>query len=231
MGEKFSPESIVNSASRLGCKSIAYTYSEPVIFMEYAYDTAKLAVDKGLKNVFVTNGYATEEALRKIFPYLHGANIDLKSMREEFYRENCGASLKPVLESIRLHKRLGIWIEVTTLVIPGMNDSDEELREIAEFIKGVGEGIPWHVSRFYPSYMMIDVPPTPLETIRKARDIGLESGLRYIYQGNVPGEGEHTICYNCGELLIERFGYHVRKVRVLDFRCDSCGVEVDGVWK
>ena len=231
MGKDVSPEEIVEAAKRMECESIAYTYTEPVIFMEYAYDTAKLAVEKGIKNVFVTNGYVTEEALREVAPCLHAANIDLKSFSDKFYRENCGARLEPVLEAIKLHRKLGIWIEITTLIIPKLNDSEENLKEIAEFIRDLGVDIPWHVSRFYPSYQLIDLPPTPIETLRKAREIGMEVGLRYVYQGNVPGEGENTYCYNCGELLIERYGYRIVRNRITDSNCPHCGAEIDGVWR
>ena len=229
-GRETSPEEIVKTAEQMYCKSIAYTYTEPVIFMEYAYDTAKLAIKNGLKNVFVTNGYITEEALREVAPYLHAANIDLKSFSDEFYKENCGARLEPVLEAIKLHKQLGIWIEITTLVIPNVNDSKENLNDIAEFIAGVGEEIPWHVSGFYPAYELIDLPSTPIHTLRKARNIGLKAGLRYVYQGNVPGEGENTYCYNCNKRLIERYGYRIVENRIVESACPVCGAEIDGVW-
>jgi pyruvate formate lyase activating enzyme len=231
MGRTFSSEEIVKAAKRTDCESIAYTYTEPTIFMEYAYDTAKLAVENNVKNVFVTNGYITEEALREMAPYLHAANIDLKSFSEDFYKSNCGAHLEPVLDSIRLYKKLGIWIEVTTLIIPTLNDSDEDLTDIAEFLADVGVDVPWHVSRFHPTYELIDLPPTPIETIRKARDIGLKSGLRYVYQGNVPGEDENTYCYNCGKLLISRYVYEILENKVIKSACPSCGTEIDGVFK
>ncbi len=231
MGDEVLPEEIVKDAKQQNCESIAYTYTEPVIFMEYAYDIAKLALKDKIKNVFVTNGYIAEEVLQKIAPYLHAANIDLKSLSDDFYRQNCGARLKPVLEAIKLHKKLGIWIEITTLIISTLNDSEENLKDIAEFIHDVGAEIPWHVSRFYPTFEMIDFPITPIETLRKAREIGLEVGLRYVYQGNVPGEGENTYCYNCGELLIERYGYRVTKNKIIDSICPHCDVEIDGVWE
>jgi len=176
LGQDVSPEEIVMAAKRNNCESIAYTYTEPTIFFEYAYDTAKLARKEGIKNVFVTNGYITEEALVEIKPYLDAANIDLKSFSDDFYRKNCGARLKPVLDSIKLHKSFGIWIEITTLIIPTLNDSEEELRKIAEFIKEVGEETPWHISQFYPTYEFIDLPRTPVATLRRAREIGLEVG-------------------------------------------------------
>ncbi len=230
MGGNITPKEIVSAAMRSGSSSIAYTYSEPVIFMEYAYDTAEIAVKNGLKNVFVTNGYATEEAINDIAPFLHAANIDLKSMNDEFYKKNCGARLKPVLDSIKLHKKLGIWIEITTLIIPRLNDSVEELRNIAEFISSIGEEIPWHISRFYPAYMLIGHPPTPIETLRKAREIGVDSGLRYVYLGNVPGERENTYCYSCGKLLVERNRYIVVRNMISKSRCSYCGAEIDGVF-
>lgn len=232
VGEHVSPEEVVEAAKRYRCESIAYTYTEPTIFYEYAYDVAKLANREGIKNVFVTNGYITEEALKEIRPYLDAANIDLKSFRDSFYRSVCGAKLEPVLEAIRLYREYGIWIEITTLIIPGLNDSDDELREIASFIKEeLDPGVPWHISRFYPMYMLLDVPQTPLETLRKARRIGLEVGLRYVYEGNVPGEGEDTICPGCGGILIKRIGCQILENRIRDSACPKCGFKVDGVWR
>jgi len=231
LGQDVSPEEIVMAARRNNCESIAYTYTEPTIFFEYAYDIAKLASRGGIKNVFVTNGYITEEALAEIKPYLDAANIDLKSFSEDFYRKNCGARLDPVLDAIRLHKKLGIWIEITTLIIPTLNDSDENLRKIAEFIKGVGEEIPWHISQFHPMYKLLDLPRTPIATLRRARKIGLEAGLRYVYEGNVPGEaGETTRCYKCGNPLIRRYDYQILENRVKNSECPHCGARIDGVF-
>jgi len=231
VGEDVPPEEIVSAAKRNRCESIAYTYTEPTIFFEYAYDTAKLAKKEGIKNVFVTNGYITPKALKEISPYLDAANIDLKSFSDEFYRKICGARLQPVLDSIRLYKGLGIWIEITTLIIPSLNDSEEELRKIAEFISEVGEDTPWHISQFYPTYKLIDLPRTPVATLRKAREIGLEAGLKYVYEGNVPGEdGESTYCPNCGKLLIHRFGYHIKENKIKNSKCTYCGAEIDGLY-
>jgi pyruvate formate lyase activating enzyme len=228
--EKVTPEQIVESAISSGCETIAYTYTEPTIFYELAFDTAKLAAQKGLKNIFVTNGYITKEALTGIKPYLHAANIDLKGFNERFYQKICGANLQPVLDSIKNYKELGIWIEVTTLIIPNHNDSDEELRQLAEFIKCVGAEIPWHVSQFYPTYKLIDQPRTPISTLRKARDIGLSAGLRYVYEGNVPGEGgESTYCYNCKQVIIERYGFSILKNHIKNSKCPYCGKYIDGV--
>jgi len=231
VGPDVSPEEIVSAAKRSNCASIAYTYSEPTIFFEYAYDIAKLARKEGLKNVFVTNGYITPEALREISPYLDAANIDLKSFSDEFYRKSCGARLQPVLDSIRLYKSLGIWIEITTLIIPTLNDSEEELQKIAGFIKEVGEDTPWHITQFHPMYKLPDLPRTPVSTLRKARQIGLEAGLRYVYEGNVPGEtGENTFCHNCGKPLIRRFGYSIQENKIKNSACTYCGTKIDGLY-
>ncbi len=230
VGQEVSPEEIVSAAKRNNCASIAYTYSEPTIFFEYAYDTAKLASTAGIKTVFVTNGYITEEALKEINPYLDAANIDLKSFSDDFYRKNCGARLEPVLGSIRLYKSLGIWTEITTLIIPTLNDSEEELRKIAEFISEVGEETPWHITQFHPTYKLIDLPRTPITILRRAREIGLEAGLRYVYEGNVPGEnGENTYCHNCGKMLIRRFGYQILENKIKNSACTYCGTKIDGV--
>ncbi len=230
-GEELSPQSVVFEAKRYNCEIIAYTYTEPTIFFEYAYDTSKLAQKEGIRNVFVTNGYISQQALTKIDPCLDAANVDLKSLRENFYRKVCGAELEPVLKTLRLLKKLEIWLEITTLIIPTLNDSREELEEIAAFILALGEETPWHLSRFYPTYELRKPPPTPLETIHRAREIGLKAGLRYVYTGNVPGdEGENTYCHHCGKLLIRRDGYQIKGSNLEEGRCKYCRVEIDGVW-
>jgi pyruvate formate lyase activating enzyme len=225
------PEEIVARALASGCRSIAYTYTEPTIFFEYAYDTAVLAKKAGLRNIFVTNGYITPEALACIRPFLDAANIDLKGFSERFYTEVVHAMLKEVLDSIVEYKRQGIWIELTTLVIPGWNDSDEDLRGIAGFIADkVGKETPWHVSAFHPTFKMIDRPRTPLDTLRRARHIGLEAGLRYVYEGNVPGEGgENTYCPSCGETLIERHGFYLEHNSIEMGKCPACAAIIDGI--
>ena len=230
-GEKVSSEEIVSMTLQNDCASISYTYTEPTIFFEYAYDTAEIAHKKGLKNNFVTNGYMTAEALEMIAPHLDGANVDLKSFSEKFYKEICGARLKPVLESIVKMHELGIWVEVTTLVIPTLNDAESELRKIARFILSVSPGIPWHVSAFYPTYQMLDKPRTSPEIIKRAREIGLEKGLRYVYTGNIPGEeGENTACHHCNNVLIRRWGYQIGENDVTEGKCPHCGTPIDGVW-
>lgn len=230
-GSNLPPGEIVRRAKEAGCRSISYTYTEPTIFYEYAFDTAVLAREEGIANVFVTNGYITEEALTHIAPYLDAANVDLKGFSEKFYREIAGATLQGVLDSLKVYKKLGIWTEVTTLVIPGDNDDEADLRGIARFIAGeLGPETPWHVTAFYPTFRLTDRPPTPVETLRRARQIGLESGLRYVYEGNVSGEGgENTFCPSCGETVIQRRGFRLGAVRLREGRCGFCAAPVDGV--
>jgi pyruvate formate lyase activating enzyme len=230
-GDERSADEVVRRALASDCRSISYTYTEPTVFFEYAYDTARLAREKGLANLFVTNGYITREALATIAPYLDGANIDLKGFREEFYRDIVHARLSEVLDSIVEYRRQGIWIELTTLVIPGLNDSDDELQGIATFIvDNLGVDTPWHVSRFHPTYQLMDRPRTPVETLRRARDIGRAAGLRYVYEGNVPGEGgENTWCPSCSSLLITRSGFIIESNRITDGGCPDCGAPVAGV--
>jgi pyruvate formate lyase activating enzyme len=231
-GSFLSPEALVERALAAGCRTISYTYTEPTIFFEYAYDTAVLARAAGLRNVFVTNGYITSDALAAIAPFLDAANIDLKGFSESFYREVVGAKLSEVLDCIREFKRLGVWLEITTLVIPNRNDSPEELRAIADFLANeIGPETPWHVSQFYPTYRLTGEPRTPVSTLRAARSIGLEAGLRYVYEGNVPGEGgENSCCPSCGGLLIKRYGHLIEKNLLSRGRCPVCGFEVDGIW-
>ena len=230
-GEEMTPAEVVKLAGESGCKSISYTYTEPTIFYEYAFDTAKLAREKGIYNNFVTNGYIEEEPLKTIKPFLDGANIDLKSFNKEFYRKICKAELSGVLATIRTYKALGIWIEITTLIIPGHNDSDEELREIARFIKNdLGVETPWHVSAFYPTYRLLDTGRTPPKTLRRAREIGLDEGLRYVYEGNIHGsDGEHTHCYHCREVIIKRYGFTITDYNIKDGTCRYCGTTIDGI--
>ncbi|MBW2247666.1 MAG: AmmeMemoRadiSam system radical SAM enzyme [Deltaproteobacteria bacterium] len=229
IGHDRTPDQIVTAAKAAGCETIAYTYNEPTIFYEFAYDTAVLAQKEGIKNVFVSNGYMSSEAARQIAPYLDAINIDLKAFTDKFYKQVCGARLNPVLETILLMKELDVWVEVTTLIIPGLNDGERELRNIARFVKNVGRGIPWHVSQFYPTYKLVDRPSTPVATLRRAREIGMEEGLHYVYEGNVIGEkGENTYCYVCGGLLIERYGLTLTRNYLQDGKCPECGARIDG---
>jgi len=231
IGQDATPNQVVQDAILSGSKSISYTYVEPTIFYEFAYDTGVIARSKGIKNVFVSNGYMTQETCRHSVDFLDAINIDLKAFSDKFYKEVCKARLQPVLDSIRLMHELGVWVEVTTLIIPGWNDTEAELREIARFIKDVSTAIPWHVTAFHPTYKMLDRPPTPVEILRKARQIGLEEGLKYVYEGNVPGEGgENTYCPKCGELVIARFGFSITDNRLVDGKCPKCNEPIDGVW-
>lgn len=230
-GNERTPAEVVAAAVSRGCRSISYTYVEPTIFFEFACETAVLAREAGLLNVFVSNGYSSPEAARKIAPYLDGNNIDLKAFSDKFYKDVCGARLAPVLETISLMKELGVWVEVTTLIIPGWNDTDKELKDIADFIVSVDPGIPWHVSRFHPTFQMTDRQSTPVSTLRRAREIGLAAGLKYVYEGNVHGAGgEHTCCPDCGRKLIERVGYSVFNQEHDHGSCRACGAKLAGIF-
>jgi len=228
-GKELMPEEVVRKAKQTGCKSISYTYTEPTIFFEYAFDTAQIAKGEGLYNTFVTNGYMTGEALDSISPYLNAANVDLKSFRDEFYRKTCKGHLQPVLDSIMLMKKLGIWVEITTLIIPGENDSDEELHHIAQFISGVDKHIPWHVSGFHPDYEFADYASTPIDTLERAMQIGQMHGLHYIYPGNIPG-GTKTHCMQCGKVVIKRTGFAVIENGAIEGRCNFCNASIDGIF-
>ena len=232
IGNTLTPEDVVSAALKGNCRSIAYTYTEPTIYFEFAHDTAKMASEKGIKNVFVTNGYMTQNAISIIAPYLDGANVDLKAYTDDFYKTYCSAKLAPVKKTLKALKQHGIFIEVTTLLIPGLNDNKAELNQLASFIADeLGPDVPWHVSRFYPTYRLMDKPPTPIQSILNARDIGLKKGLRYVYVGNVPGEeGENTYCHECGNLLIHRYGYTIRENRMIDGKCPVCNTPVNGVF-
>ncbi|MFT5701170.1 MAG: pyruvate formate lyase activating enzyme [Desulforhopalus sp.] len=230
-GKERTAVAVVDDAERSGCASICYTYVEPTIFYEFAYDCSVLAHKRGLKNVFVSNGYMTPEVTRNLAPCLDAINVDIKAFTDDFYKKVCKARLQPVLDNVKLMHELGVWVEVTTLLIPGLNDSPEELREIARFVKSVSPTMPWHVTAFYPTYKMLDREPTPLATLRKAREIGLKEGLQYVYEGNIPGEGgENTYCPGCGAELINRYGFSIRQNNLTEGRCKTCGQQIAGLW-
>ena len=235
MGYRATPEELAAAAKRYDSRSMAYTYTEPTIFTEYALDTGRVAHRLGIANIYVTNGYMTTEMLDLWREdgelLLDAANVELKSFRDELYKRQCGARLQPVLDSLRKMKAMGVWVEVTTLIIPTLNDGDDELRELAGFIASeLGPETPWHVSRFHPTYKLTDKPITPAATLQRARDIGLGVGLRYVYVGNLPGsEGESTFCYNCGRLVLGRFGYCIMERHITGGQCDHCGATIDGV--
>jgi len=228
-GYAFSPEAMVREALDTRCKSISYTYTEPTIFAELALDTAALARQEGLKNAFVTNGYQTPEFIKEMSGLIDAANVDLKAGDDEFYRKVCGARLEPVMEAIGLMRQAGMWVEVTTLLIPGLNDSDEQLRKVARFIAATGKEIPWHITQFYPTYRMTDRPPTPASSVLRGREIGIAEGLKFVYFST--GEGENTFCPNCKALLIERHRFFLAKNRIRDGKCPDCGHIIEGVWR
>jgi pyruvate formate lyase activating enzyme len=223
-GEAATPEEIAADAKARNCGSISYTYTEPTIFFEFAYDTALIGKRMGLKNTFVTNGYQTPETIEKMAEVIDAANVDLKAFSEDFYRERCLARLAPVLKAIRAMYEAGIFLEITTLIVPEENDSRDEIRQIAEFIASVSPEIPWHVSRFHPQYKQSGKAWTPADTIFEALKIGKEAGLKYVYAGNIPaGAYEHTHCPGCGETVIERSGFSSRKTGLSGNKCANCG--------
>lgn len=224
------PEAIVAAAQLAGCHSLAYTYVEPTIFFEYADDIARLAHAAGLANVYKTNGFMSTTMLDLARPYLDAANVDLKTFRDATY-QRLGGRLQPVLDSLCHMRALGIWLEVSTVVIPGVNDEDAELRDIAAFIaEALGRETPWHIARFFPAYQMAQVPPTPLATLHGARAIGHAAGLRYVYLGNVLEEGaQDTSCAVCGHLLIRRRGVRLLDKALHAGGCPACGTPLPGV--
>lgn len=231
-GQDMTPDAIVASARQAGCRSISYTYVEPTIFYEFAHDCAVLARQGGLANVFVSNGYMGHEVARSLAGVLDAINIDIKAFTEKFYHQVCKARLAPVLENVRLLHELGVWVEITTLIIPGWNDSPDELRDIARFIKGVDPAIPWHVTAFYPTYKMLDRLPTPPPLLLQARDIGYAEGLRFVYCGNIAGAGgENTVCPACRATLIKRVGYRIADNLLVEGCCPFCQEMIQGVWQ
>jgi pyruvate formate lyase activating enzyme len=232
-GKAVPPEKLVETAIAGGCRSISYTYSEPTVFFELAYDTACLASGEGLGNCFVSNGFMTPEAVEQISPYLDAINVDLKCFSDETYREVTGGRLQPVLDCLEKLVGAGVWVEVTTLVVPGMNDSPDELRQIAEFIADrLGAGVPWHVSRFHGDYKMSTRLPTQVESLQLACSVGSEAGLKYVYCGNVHGlVDERTVCHNCGAVLVDRKGFSVGGLHLLNGTCPDCGMKIEGKWE
>ena len=232
IGEKLSPEEVVDNAIEEGCSAIAYTYTEPTIFYEYVYDTARLARKKGLKNILVTNGYINQQPLKKLYRYIDAANVDLKGFTEKFYREITASSLSPVLETLKTIKSMGVWLEVTNLVIPSLNDDMKTISEMSVWLKeNLGDTIPLHFSRFFPFYRLEHLPPTPPETLKKARDVALKAGLKFVYVGNIMlDDSENTYCPKCKKLLVERKGFAV-SINSIESGVCSCGAEIPGVWK
>lgn len=232
MGQFRSPDEMLREALATGCASVAYTYTEPTVFFELMTSVAVLAREKKLLNLMVSNGYLSADARRRLYGLIDAANIDLKAGSDRFYRRICGArSRLPVQETIADFIARGIWVEVTTLLIPGYNDKPAELQGIADFLVSLSPSIPWHVTGFFPTYRLNSAPPTPPETIARAREIGLERGLRYVFAGNRPGlGGENSYCHKCGALLLERYGFQLRKNLIHDDLCPQCSTPVAGIF-
>jgi pyruvate formate lyase activating enzyme len=227
------PEQLVQLTRQNNCPSLAYTYSEPIIYYEYTYDTAELARQANIRNVLVTAGYINEQPWKKLLEVVDAANIDLKGITDDFYRQICSATLKPVQDAMVIAKVSGILVEVTNLIIPTLNDKPEQIQQLARWIKtNMGSDTPLHFSGFYPRYKMRHLPPTSLETLETARQIGISEGLDYVYIGNLQSkEGENTYCPGCKKLLIERVGYTILQNRLKDGCCPDCSKEIYGVWK
>jgi pyruvate formate lyase activating enzyme len=225
-GESMTPEQIVEEAISYKCKSISYTYTEPTIFFEFCFDIATAAKKSGLKNTFVTNGFISKQAIDKVASVLDAANIDLKGFTEDFYKDYCDARLQPVLDAIRQYHEKGVFLEITTLIIPGLNDDESSVRGIAKFIASVDKSIPWHVSRFFPHYEMVNKSPTPVRSVQQAVAIGKEAGLHYVYAGNLPGhDTDNTFCSACGKRIITRHGFNVTESHLDKNKCKFCRAE------
>ncbi|MFA5246373.1 MAG: AmmeMemoRadiSam system radical SAM enzyme [Candidatus Micrarchaeia archaeon] len=230
-----SPADFACAAVENNCSSVAFTYNEPAIFSEYARDCAVAAKKEAiLGTVYVSNGYESKESIEFIAPVLDAINIDIKSFSKKFYAQTCCSSLEPVLETVKRCRKLGIWMEITTLVIPGKNDSKEELQEIAAFIASTGKDVPWHVTAFHPAHKMQDAVPTPSQALIDARKIGIDAGLNYVYVGNLPSkfaDYESTHCPKCGELLVRRVGYAVDAIGLEKGKCRECSHRIAGIWE
>jgi pyruvate formate lyase activating enzyme len=214
-----------------GCQSIAYTYTEPTVFFELVLDTAMLAKEAGLANILVTNGFMSPKLLQASAAVLDAANVDLKSFSDGFYTRYCNGRLEPVKQTLKTMVELGLMVEVTTLVIPGLNDDPDELGKMASFIAGeLGPSTPWHLSRFHPAFEMNQTEPTPVETLEKACDIAQSAGLVHVYTGNVPGAGEDTHCPDCGQTVVKRLGYSVENLLTQTDKCPGCGSSMFGIY-
>lgn len=226
------PEKVVEQAKKNNCRSIAYTYSDPVAFYEYTYDTSKVAHLAGIKNVLISAGYINEEPLRKLATYIDAANIDLKSFSDEIYEMLNAGTLQPVLDTLKILKEEGVWVEITNLVVPTWTDDLDMIRKMCDWLADNDLGhIPLHFSRFNPLYKLTNLPPTPVTTLEKARSIALESGIKYSYIGNVPGhEAENTYCPHCGKRIILRKGFYIGEKEIKNGHCSHCDGMIDGVW-
>jgi len=233
LGKWWPPERLIKWTKRYGCPSLAYTYTDPIIFYEYTYDTAKLARAEGIRSVLVTAGYINREPWERLLEVVDAANIDLKGITNDFYVRICSGTLKPVQDALVLARASGILVEVTNLIIPTLNDRPEDIRELSRWVKmNLGSETPLHFSGFYPQYKMRHLPRTSLKMLEMAREIAMSEGLHYVYIGNVRSkEGENTYCPDCKSLLIERSGYTILQNHLKDGHCSDCGREIYGVWK
>jgi len=231
-GELF-PEQVVEQAAQTECQSIAYTYSEPTAWYEYMYDTSQLAAQQGIKNVWITNGYMNETPMRDLCQWLDAANVDLKSFSEDIYNTLNSGMLEPILNTLKVLDEEGVWFEVTNLVVPTWTDDVDMIADMCAWLyENIGPDYPLHFSRFHPAHKLLNLPPTPVETLDEARRIALDAGLHYVYIGNVPGsEGQNTYCPHCEELAIGRKGFFVTEIHAKDGVCEYCGNEIKGVWK
>lgn len=225
------PEEVIRMAQAADCASLSYTYSEPTVFFEFAEDCGQAARAAGLRNILVSNGFMAAEAAQRAAGWLDAANIDIKAFSDRFYREVCGARLIPVLDTVQRLWALGVWVEATTLLIPGLNDSEQELQGLARFLVGISPDLPWHLSAFHPAYRLLDAPPTPPETLVRAREIGWAAGLRFVYLGNVRlADAGDTLCPGCGRLLIRRLGFGASGPGIAG-QCPDCGAVLPGRWR
>jgi len=230
-GERVKPEEIIDAAKRAGVSSISYTYTEPTIYYELMYETAKVAKAEGLKNVMVSNGFISQKPLEKIIPFMDGANIDLKSFSNDFYSHYCGGKLAPVLDTIKTLDRSECWLELTTLLIPELNSSQEEVEKIISFITDTNPEIPWHISRFFPHFKEVARCATDTDLITEVLDKAEGRGIKYVYGGNFDsGKWGNTRCSECGEILINRSGYDIDIMNFSDGNCTNCNAEIAGVW-
>jgi len=227
-----SPEAVIENALAYNCQAIAYTYTEPVVFFEYTRDCARLARAAGIKNILVTAGYINPGPLSELAEYMDAANVDLKSITDTYYRNICGGTLRPVLDTITSLKDSGVWVEVTNLIVPTLNDEPDEIDSLARWVlDNTGEDTPLHFSRFFPMYRLTDLPPTAIDTLQGARERAKDMGLHYVYVGNaVTSEGLITRCPECGEILIARQGYTIRENNILNGNCGNCSTPIAGVW-
>lgn len=231
-GYKFSPKEIIDNAKKWDCKSIAYTYNEPTVFAEFIYDTALEGKKKDVRSVIVSNGFISRKPLSDLSTVLDGYKVDLKAFTEKYYRDVVGGRLAPVLDTLVYLKSQSVWTEIVYLTVPTLNDDMKKIQEMVKWILNeLGPDVPLHFSRFYPKYKLKNLPPTPVNTLERARKTALDGGLNYVYMGNIPGhEGENTNCPSCGKTLIRRMGYRIYKNNIVNAKCSFCGNDIPGVW-